>query len=261
MSTELSWIIGLAILFFSLEVVFPASDRPTFASFLFNVASATTLFAVLALLPYLSNPLSGWLASNGLLGIPFGSWQPKGTVELIAATLLYVFVWDFFQYWVHRAEHTFEPLWKIHLFHHEDDRMNSTTSQRNSLLSVMANFFFAGLPTLIICGANMLPMVGAYLFFKISGFFNHANIRINLGPLTPVISGPQWHRLHHGREKQYYNANFAAFFPVLDIVFGTYRRPLPGEFPDTGLTGYPHPRLTIRKVLWRVLALGIQPER
>ncbi len=50
-----------------------------------------------------------------------------------------------------------------------------------------------------------------------------------------MIVGPQWHRLHHSIEPQHADRNFAAFFPIFDIVFGTYSKPQSGEYPATGL--------------------------
>ncbi len=113
----------------------------------------------------------------------------------------------------------------MHALHHDEENVNCTTSQRNTFWSNVLHFFLVAIPTLIVCGFQLLQIMGSYLLFKFYSFFNHANVRIDLGPLTPVISGPQWHRLHHGRDEQYYNTNFAAFFPIFDIVFGTYRRP------------------------------------
>ena len=259
LATELAWAGAIGILVFGLELLWPASDRSTRASRLFNAASVTLLFSAVTLLPLLSNPIVGWLGNQGLIGLVFGNWHSSTLAGQILLTLAYVAVWDFFQYWLHRAEHTFAPLWAIHLFHHEDDHLNGTTSLRNSAWSILANFFFVSLPTLILCGVDMIPVVGAYLFFKVYGFFNHANVRLSLGPATAVLSGPQWHRLHHGRDSHYHNKNFAAFFPVLDIVFGTYRKPARDEFPETGLTDYPPPPLTIGNALRRVFALSSWP--
>ena len=35
------------------------------------------------------------------------------------------------------------------------------------------------------------------------------------------------------------NRNFAAFFPMWDVLFGTFWKPAPGEYPETGLAGEP----------------------
>jgi len=62
----------------------------------------------------------------------------------------------------------------------------------------------------------------------------HLNVRVPFGPLTPVIAGPQLHRLHHSLEPGHTDINFSAFFPIWDVLFGTYVRPKPGEWPETG---------------------------
>ena len=74
-----------------------------------------------------------------------------------------------------------------------------------------------------------------FLMFRLWGFVNHANTRLDLGFLTPIISGPHWHRIHHSTSAEHYDKNFAAFFPFIDILFGTYYRPHKDEYPPTGI--------------------------
>jgi sterol desaturase/sphingolipid hydroxylase (fatty acid hydroxylase superfamily) len=71
--------------------------------------------------------------------------------------------------------------------------------------------------------------------FRLWGFVNHANLRLHLGPLTALVSNPQWHRIHHSISIEHRDKNFAAFFPVIDIMFGTYYRPHKHEYPATGV--------------------------
>ncbi len=75
----------------------------------------------------------------------------------------------------------------------------------------------------------------AFLLFRCWGFVNHANVRIDFGPLTGVIAGPQWHRIHHSTDPHHRDRNFATFFPFIDRLFGTYYAPAVGEYPATGL--------------------------
>ncbi|MGH6982521.1 MAG: sterol desaturase family protein, partial [Stellaceae bacterium] len=82
-----------------------------------------------------------------------------------------------------------------------------------------------------------VPLTAAYLAY---GFFVHANLRLDLGRLTPVIVGPQYHRIHHSLVPRHFHRNFAVVFPAIDMIFGTYYRPRPGEFPETGLEGVRH---------------------
>ncbi|NJO96589.1 MAG: sterol desaturase family protein [Pleurocapsa sp. CRU_1_2] len=65
---------------------------------------------------------------------------------------------------------------------------------------------------------------------------NHLNLRLELGIFKSVIVGPQHHRIHHSFALEHIDKNFAAFFPIWDILFGTYYPAKKGEFPPTGLT-------------------------
>jgi sterol desaturase/sphingolipid hydroxylase (fatty acid hydroxylase superfamily) len=84
---------------------------------------------------------------------------------------------------------------------------------------------------------KMTPVESGVLgvFLGVWGYVIHMNFRLYLGPLATVLGGPQGHRIHHSLEPQHVNKNFAAFFPVWDILFGTFHRPRRGEYPRTGV--------------------------
>lgn len=183
----------------------------------------------------LLNLCSQLFPSISLLDRMVPDWQSGGIVGGILATLIYAFIWDFFQYWTHRLEHKYGALWAFHRVHHSDSDMNASTALRQSLGGALIGYFLAHIPTSIICGGNMLPYLGSLILFSGWGYFNHANFRASLGPITYIISGPQWHRLHHGKDSKYHNSNYAAFFPVLDLIFGTLQIPEKNEWVKTGI--------------------------
>jgi sterol desaturase/sphingolipid hydroxylase (fatty acid hydroxylase superfamily) len=234
---QLVWFAVVAGVVAIAEHVAPAGPNPLLreraGNFLIVIAVAFPLAGLMSLAQFVPQTL----IAQGLMGVVFGGWRPSSIGGLVAATAVYAFVWDSFQYWSHRAQHSFAWLWPAHALHHDDERVNSTTALRNTLWGGVLGFLLVYLPTSVICGFDLLTVYGAWLLFATWGFVNHANVRLRLGPLTPIVSGPQWHRIHHGRDPEYHDANFAAFFPVIDVVFGTYRRPAGGEFPLTGLDG------------------------
>ena len=61
--------------------------------------------------------------------------------------------------------------------------------------------------------------------------FVHANLDWTLGPFKYVIARPVFHRWHHTAADRGGEKNFAATFPVLDLMFGTFYMP-EGELPD-----------------------------
>lgn len=115
------------------------------------------------------------------------------------------------------------------------------------------------LPTSVICGSGLLTVYGAMALFATWRFVNHVNVRLRFGPFTALVSGPQWHRIHHGRDPEYHDANFAAFFPVLDVVFGTYLRPAADEFPLSGLAGRSRRPFAARQLVRDILGLAPRP--
>jgi sterol desaturase/sphingolipid hydroxylase (fatty acid hydroxylase superfamily) len=77
--------------------------------------------------------------------------------------------------------------------------------------------------------------------------FYHSAIRVQLPWLDRVIVTPQVHRIHHSVDPAHHNCNFADALPIIDIIFGTYRRPERDHFPNTGLGPADQPPTSI----WR----------
>jgi sterol desaturase/sphingolipid hydroxylase (fatty acid hydroxylase superfamily) len=232
------WYAGVAFVVALAEHRWPAGSLAGHGHRVFNFGVAAVNAVLLVGFGMLMAWLPDALRVNGLLGIVFGGWQPVGLGSLFLATLVYAFVWDFFQYWSHRLQHSSPILWQVHTLHHDDD-MDTTTSLRRSFAEQLVNYFLSSVPTFIVCGFHLLPAIGAVFLFQTWGFINHANTRIDFGPATALVSGPQWHRLHHSRANGRDSVNFAAFFPIIDLAFGTYRKPGAWEYPATGIHNYP----------------------
>jgi sterol desaturase/sphingolipid hydroxylase (fatty acid hydroxylase superfamily) len=147
---------------------------------------------------------------------------------------VYAFVWDLTQYAFHRLQHATPALWATHRFHHDETALSAVAQARHHPTSTVLAALFH-LPVLILLGAQVPHLVAAFLMFTLWGFVNHANLRIGFGPMTPVIAGPQWHRIHHSIRDEHRDRNFAALFPVIDVMFGTYWHPRHGEYPPTGV--------------------------
>ena len=161
------------------------------------------------------------------------------------AILMIAFVYDFFYYWWHRAEHRFLPLWHIHAVHHSDQHMNASTYIRKNWLELVLRPIVVSIPVAMLFKLPAANFFLASLFMASWGTFGHLNIRLNMGWLTPVIGAPQYHRIHHSIERKHQDKNFAQYFPLFDILFSTYHRPEKDEYPETGLySGEKHDTLT-----------------
>jgi sterol desaturase/sphingolipid hydroxylase (fatty acid hydroxylase superfamily) len=218
---------------YPLEMLFAAEDSQDFSKRLKNFAYMPLIISFAYLIqPAVNYAASGIIRTNPL---PSGGLLPDFVFgNVVLSSLLFALIWDTWQYWVHRLQHSSRFFWATHEFHHSETALNATTHSRTHLLSHLMYIAFY-LPILLLIG-NLAPhWIVALLIFRFWGYFNHANLRLRLGPLTPVISGPQFHRIHHSVEPEHQNKNFAALFPVLDIIFGTYHAPKPDEYPATGL--------------------------
>jgi sterol desaturase/sphingolipid hydroxylase (fatty acid hydroxylase superfamily) len=157
----------------------------------------------------------------------------------IPITFLAVFIWDLIFYWYHRAEHKLPWLWKIHRFHHSDSNLNASSTLRHSWLEHPIQEILISIPIGYALHLDAAGWFVVSLSTMMWLFFIHTNWRLHLGVLTPFIGGPQIHRIHHSSMDIHRDKNFAVFFPIIDIIFGTYHAPGKEEFPPTGVNGIP----------------------
>jgi sterol desaturase/sphingolipid hydroxylase (fatty acid hydroxylase superfamily) len=149
--------------------------------------------------------------------------------------LLFIAV-DFFYYWFHRCQHTNSFLWEQHKFHHSEVSLNVTSSRRVHWLEEPLVLLFIVLPMTLLFNLQPIPS-GFLAFIQVLWLqFIHMNLRLGAGKLSPIIVSPQYHRIHHSYQPEHIDKNYAVFFPIWDIIFGSYYHPQKGEFPPTGLT-------------------------
>ncbi|MFG2639418.1 sterol desaturase family protein [Streptomyces sp. NPDC048370] len=192
---------------------------------------------------YLLTALGGALGQNLVLyavgkvasGDP---WLPLW-VEIPVALLL----GSLASYAVHRAGHSYAWLWRLHGVHHVPTKVNAGNNGVNHVLDVVISQGFVQL-ALALVGFSERAVFAVGLFVVAQGYFVHANIRVRLGRLNHVLSGPEQHRLHHSTDLSE-AGHYASDLSVWDRVFGTFtwrpgREPEsvgltdPGSFPDTG---------------------------
>ena len=216
------------------ERLWPAERGQPWRRAGFNIVIGVLLFSISALLVHFLQPLILPLI-NPPLGQRFHIELPDGLWGSILQTFAFFLVYDFFYYWWHRAQHELAWLWPQHELHHSDTALNVTTSLRHHWLEDPLRVFAMAAPFgfLFYFKPASVPMVATVL--GLWPFFIHANVRLPMGWLTPVMAGPQYHRIHHSIEARHWNRNYAAYFPIWDIVFGTACLPKKGEWPATGV--------------------------
>ena len=255
MFAEIIFGILTTVVTISLGVVLEAALRHTgqlARTVAFNTTAAVLIGIWARVLQPLADVEGAFLQRHlGVTPIPL---PEHGWLVLFSATVLMLAA-DLIFYWVHRAQHRCEWLWAMHSFHHSDDDLNVTSSSRHYWIEKpFWVLFYVPLGLIFRISPDVATAYG--FMFTFFAMFPHMNIRLELGPLTRIVLGPQLHRIHHSVYREHFNTNFAGAFPVWDLVFGTYRAPGRGEFPPTGvpeLTSRPSP---LHALLWPMYRSG-----
>lgn len=162
---------------------------------------------------------------------------------------IFLLVKDLGEYLYHRAQHRVPFLWAMHSLHHSDPEMCALTTQRHfwgdqalKQLTVWAAALMVIRPTPAI--------LFAYGIVSLWNFVAHLDAPWSLGRWSWAINMPAYHRRHHSRLPEHYDSNFAALFPLFDVICGSYHRPT--DFPPTGLDSKPEGwgELVIWPLIW-----------
>ena len=215
-------IIGGITIFWFLEGLFPLVRfnykkwQHAIPNFFFTL---TTIVINLSMAFLLLNT-SDWTIHNnfGLL-----QWTPGLTLwgEIILGVLLLDFVGA---YLPHYTEHRIKPLWMIHLVHHSDPNVDTTTANRHHPLESIIRFLFTLLGVFII-GASIGIVMLYQALSLVSTQFNHANIRLpkKLDKwISYIIVSPDMHKIHHHYRLPYTDTNFGNIFSIWDRMLGTF---------------------------------------
>ena len=127
---------------------------------------------------------------------------------------------DFCQYWLHRFSHEVNIMWAGHITHHSNTEYNFGVALRqNALENIYTWVFFM---PLAFFGIPWQMFIAAYAVSLIWQFLVHTRLVNKLGVLEYFMSTPSHHRVHHGKNPQYIDKNYGAFFIVWDKLFGTF---------------------------------------
>ncbi len=143
--------------------------------------------------------------------------------------LIYLLVFDFVDYWIHRGQHQWNWWWKLHALHHSQRQMTMWSDNRNHLLDdVIRDSVFVVVAQLI--GVAPGQFVALVAITQLSESLQHANLRLWFGRVGERLwVSPRFHRRHHcigiGHEMPQTGAlggcNFGVLLPWWDMLFGT----------------------------------------
>lgn len=175
--------------------------------------------------------LETWIAEWRTAG--YGSFHledawPGVTDHAIVSFVLYLVVFDFINYWIHRGQHRWNWWWALHAVHHSQRHMTQWTDNRNHFLDdVLQAVIWVWIAQLI--GIAPSQYVAVVAITQLSENVQHANLRVSFGYWGERLwVSPRFHRTHHaigigheGPHRVLGGHNFGVLLPWWDMWFGT----------------------------------------
>lgn len=143
-------------------------------------------------------------------------WIANFPSTIVNGILIFIAT-DFLFYWFHRLGHSINFFWAAHVPHHVAESMNFAVALR---ASVTHSYIYCWPLALFFHPEQIMPIVALHFGLQI---FSHTEV-INKCPaiIEFIFTTPSHHRVHHGKNPQYLNRNFAAIFIIWDRLFGTF---------------------------------------
>ncbi|HAU1321733.1 TPA: sterol desaturase family protein [Legionella pneumophila] len=147
----------------------------------------------------------------------------------------WLFLWlgvDFFYYWYHRVSHRNSFFWIGHSVHHQSEQFNLSVALRQGYFQTLTSWVFY-LPLALIGFPTWMFVIVASVN-TIYQFWIHTESIRKMGWFEKIFNTPSHHRVHHGKNPQYIDKNYAGSLIIWDKLFGTFE---PEKEPaDYGVT-------------------------
>ncbi len=148
------------------------------------------------------------------IGIAFETWWWAWILCFVLDDLAY--------YAFHRSAHRVRWFWASHVIHHSSQHYNLSTALRQTWTGFFSLGFIFRLPLFLIGfpPAMVFFCAGLNLIYQ---FWIHTEaIRRMPKWFEAVMNTPSHHRVHHGVNPRYLDANYAGVFIVWDKMFGSF---------------------------------------
>ena len=224
----LGYFILIGLIFVPLERLFPAHRQRTHLKMDLAFGTLGAILVAFAV-PLVAGKSLGSLWRYSLIDVSQGAFRTSWVGTLLMLSLG-VFLFELMGYLYHRVAHTNPLLWRLHRVHHSAQEMDWLASFRQHPLEIVLMTVVQNAP-LVLLGLPLGEHVLVLLAIKVNTVFVHSNLQIPPGPWSSLFAMPHFHHTHHqlGDDKQRV-VNFAAMFPWLDRLFGTYSTQRSTEF-------------------------------
>ena len=216
-------LVGGITLFWSIESIIPLFNfnykkfKHALPNFFFTLTTIIVNFSLAFILLLVSD----WVKKNNYGLLNYGQFLPLSLYIIFGVLFLDLIG----AYLPHYVQHKVKFLWKIHLVHHSDHKVDTTTANRHHPFESVVRYLFTLLGVAIL-GANMGLVFLYQSLSVVLSQFNHANI--NISPkidkfLSFFIVTPNMHKVHHHYVMPYTDSNYGNIFSFWDRLFGTFK--------------------------------------
>jgi len=216
-------LVGGITLFWSIESIIPLFNfnykkfKHALPNFFFTLTTIIVNFSLAFILLLVSD----WVTENNYGLLNYGQFLPLSLYIIFGVLFLDLIG----AYLPHYVQHKVKFLWKIHLVHHSDHKVDTTTANRHHPFESVVRYLFT-LIGVALLGANMGLVFLYQSLSVVLSQFNHANI--NISPkidkfLSFFIVTPNMHKVHHHYVMPYTDSNYGNIFSFWDRLFGTFK--------------------------------------
>jgi sterol desaturase/sphingolipid hydroxylase (fatty acid hydroxylase superfamily) len=224
------WLVLLIMIFVPLERLCARRSQPVFRK---GFVTDLGYYFINSLLPKLLLILPMSMVAGTLHHLaPSGLYSWSADMPLWMRFVAAIIVGEFGSYWGHRWMHEIPALWRFHSIHHSAEEMDWLVNTRAHPLDMVFTRLCGLIPIYVLglaqptgSAIDVVPLLYA-LVGTVSSFFIHANVRWRFGWLEWFVSTPAFHHWHHTKDgPEVINKNYAAIFPWVDMLFGTFYLP------------------------------------
>lgn len=177
-----------------------------------------------------------------------------------ARDLIAVLAMDYTIYVWHVLTHKVPLLWRLHLVHHIDLDLDSSTALRFHALDMVVSVPWRAAQVALL-GVSPRALGWWRTFFFLSVLFHHSNLRLPAGIerlLSRFLTTPRMHGIHHTATRVQTDSNWSSGLSLWDHLHGTFRR---DRDRDAAVIGVPAYRDAEDTTIIASLTMPFGPER
>ena len=169
---------------------------------------------------------------------------PRLGLKPLPEKILGVALLDYTLYWWHILLHRLPFLWRIHVVHHADLVLDSSTALRFHWLEFLASIPWR-LGQIAILGIGPQTLQSWQRLTLVEVLFHHSNLRLPIGVernLSRVVMTPRLHGIHHSVVSEETASNFSSGLTLWDILHHTLKTDVAQDRIEIGVPDWHDPR-------------------